>query len=68
MPTILSKETIKRSVSTEIALAIQFLLVRNGKLQQFIRLVKGKYSCFLVESVVMSRESGVRTRTLSFSF
>jgi hypothetical protein len=45
-PTILSKETIKRSVLTEIALAIQLLPVRNGKLQQFIRLVKGKYSCF----------------------
>jgi hypothetical protein len=45
----MSKETIKRFVLIEIALAIQFLLPRNGKLQHFIRLVKGKNSCFFKE-------------------
>jgi hypothetical protein len=38
----MSSETLKRPVQAEIVLAKLFLLVRTGKVQQFIRLVKGK--------------------------
>ena len=51
----MSIETLKRSVLAEIAFAIEFLLVRNGKIQQFMRLVKGKYSCLGGKSLVFSR-------------